>query len=590
MLPLDVQAMSAGSRDDVPDPPRRSGVIRPPSWNVAGIAKEQFQRLRPGSRVFRYAACGFLLGAALTVGGYVVDYHDLYGHLPPSLGIGVVRGLHAVSPVHYFADLFALVLALAGGVAGWLQDRVVFYSSRLEDLVEERTRDLSHLALHDALTGLANRTVLLDRMERILAAGRRRDVKVAVLHVGLDRFKKVNQGLGQLVGDRVLVEAARRLSQVVADFTAGAPGLDMTGSVFRFEGDEFVVVLEDVRSLRDATRLANKILKTHEGPIGLEVHEVKVSLSIGIAFGSARSSGAAELLRDAQTSMHRAKVQGRARVEVFDRKMLKSVQDAMHLETELFQTLEARRLHVWYQPIFDLESRRLAGFEALVRWDHPERGTIPPGQFIPLAEETGLIVRMSQQLFERAIMQLSAWMERFGGRPGVALSLNLSPKWLLHPEMESDLGALLSESGADPARIHLEITETSFIDEPRAVAEIVGRLKDWGFGIALDDFGTGYSSLSMLHELPIDTLKIDQRFVAELSEERAVAKIVRTIVDLGRALGLSVTAEGIETERQLRSLRSMGCTYGQGFLLGRPMHAEDAESLLEASSRRPVRA
>ncbi len=671
-----------------------------------------------GTRTFLYAACGLILGAALTVGGYLVDYHGLYGALPPALSPGVVQGLHDITPVHYFADLLALILAIVGGFAGWLQDRVVFYSNMLEELVGIRTKELQrseesyalavegsndgiwdwnvatdevyysprwksmtghaaveigdrpeewldlvhpddlgrvretlrgpqdgarshfqvdyrmrqadgsyrwmlargvavrdqegkptrlagsqtdihdrrrtedqlrYLAVHDKLTGLPNRALLADRMGRILDRRSSRTTKAAVLHLGIDRFKKINESFGQQIGDRLLIEVGARLGEAVGDFESAASSSSngsLTGSVFRVEGDEFVVVLEDVRSLRDATRLAEKILRSLEGPLHLEDREILLSMSIGITLGPQGNRDIEEILRDAQTAMHRAKVQGRARFEVFDREMIETVQEELHLETELFQAMEARQFQLWYQPIFALASREIVGFEALARWPHRDRGLIAPGKFIPLAEETGQIVRLSEWLFEDAFLRLNRWQEVFEDRQDLAINVNLSPKYLFHVDLENHLGSLLRKTNVNPSRIHLEITESILIDRPHAAAKILRRLKKWGFRLALDDFGTGFSSLSMLHELPFDILKIDQQFVSKLSSEPEVRKIVRTIVNLARELDLDVVAEGIETEPQMRELSSMSCDFGQGSLLGRPMTVEAAEKLIRPGGKK----
>jgi diguanylate cyclase (GGDEF)-like protein/PAS domain S-box-containing protein len=431
---------------------------------------------------------------------------------------------------------------------------------------------LRHLALHDRLTGLPNRTLLLDRLGRIVVRARSSRTRMAVLHIGMDRFKKINESLGPEVGDQVLVEVGKRFSGLAA-------------SVFRVEGDEFVIVLEEVSSLREATGLAERVLREHGAPLRLHDREVLVRFSIGITVGPQGYREPAELLRDAQTAMHRAKAQGRARFETFDREMHKSVEEDLHLQTELFQALEAGQLLLWYQPVYDLRTREIIGFEALARWKHPERGMIQPGRFIPLAEETGQIVELSRWLFESAFNCMSRWQENREHQDELSLNMNLSPKHLFHPGLERDLAALLRRTGADPSRIHLEITESSFIDNPKAAAKVLDRLKRWGFKIALDDFGTGFSSLSMLHDLPFDILKIDRSFVSKLGVEPDVHKIVRTIVGLARALDLDVVAEGVETEEQLAELRSMRCRFGQGFLLGKPMPVDEAERLISSTRR-----
>lgn len=674
-------------------------------------------RSRAGFRTLTYALCGLALGASLTVGGYLVDHFHLYGAIPWSPSLGLLRGLHEVTPVHYFADLFALILAGAGALAGWLQDKVLFYSSRMEELVAIRTRELAtseqryalaaegsndgiwdwdlsanrvhyssrwrqmigyegveigdapdawfarvhpedlgrlrealrahqeshtvgldveyrmrhadgtyrwmhargatardasgrarrtagsqtdidqrrrgedqlrHLALHDQLTGLPNRTLLLDRLNQILARARRTHAPFLVLHLGLDRFRKINESLGPLVGDRLLVDSARRLTSQLSHFLARGDAPGASGSLYRYGGDEFVLVLEDAGSVREATRLAGLILAAMEEPFRAESRDVRVSLSIGIVVGPDRHKDADGMLRDAQTAMNRAKLQGSNRFEAFDRDMQVAGRSELHLETELFNALEQHQLLLWYQPVFDLASQAVVGFEALIRWEHPSRGIISPEEFIPLAEETGLIVGMSRRLLEEVLTQQVRWDADLGAID-LVMNMNLSPKWLFHPDLESDLVELLRMTGADPSRVHLEVTETSFIDRPDAVARVLRRLKKLGFRIALDDFGTGYSSLSMLHELPFDVLKIDKRFVSKLTADPAVENIVAMILDLSRSLGLSVVAEGIETRAQLAMLRDMRCKQGQGYLLGRPMTVQAAEKILKRGLARHKR-
>ncbi|MGH9868542.1 MAG: putative bifunctional diguanylate cyclase/phosphodiesterase [Candidatus Polarisedimenticolia bacterium] len=663
-------------------------------------------------RTALYAAAGFAFGASLTACGYLFDYHHLYGELPDWPSVGLLAGLHSITPVHYFADLFALILAVAAGVTGWLQDRVLFYSSRLEDLVQERTSELSrseqrhtlalagsndgiwewdlnedrlylsprwktmlgfaeeeigdrpaewldrvhpedservregirehlaqgashlrleyrmqhrdgtwrwmlargaclrdsdgkplriagsqadihelrlneeqlrHLALHDELTDLPNRAVLMDRLERQLHRAHRTRTRIAVLHVGADRFRRINESLGSTVGDRLLRELARLLVLQVSERGASDPGLESGGTVYRFQGDEFVIVLEKMRSLRDAAGLAERILQTLGRPIQVDGHSVRFGASVGIAVGPHDSSDAASLLRDAHMAMNRAKQRGGSRVEVYDRNMHETAQAELHLETELFRALEDGQLQVWYQPVVSLRSERITGFEALVRWDHPIRGAVPPDEFIPLAEESGLIARMSRHTFRVAMMQLRRWQEMFEKRKDLAIKMNVSPRWLFDDHMESDLDHLLADTGADPSRIHLEITESCLIERPDDVAGSLHRLRARGFRIALDDFGTGYSSLSILHRLPFDLLKLDKSFISRLPRQPALETVAGSIIALARKLSMDVVAEGIETRAQLLKLRALRCGYGQGYLFGRPMRAQDAESLMRAA-------
>jgi diguanylate cyclase (GGDEF)-like protein len=543
---------------------------------------------RLGRRALAYAACGGLLGACLTVTGYLVDYSSLYGELPPSLDLELVNALHDVTPLHWFADLYALVLALAAGLAGWYQDRAQFFAGQLERRrIEEHLR---HIALHDRLTGLPSRGLLASCLEGALESARTTGKHVAVLHLGIDRFKAVNESLGVTVGDDALVCLARGLAELL-EAERGGPAEATGFLLFRVEGDEFVAVLDDVASLDEAKRVASRILAAHERPLRVQEREILLSLSIGIALGMPATAEAAELLQNARSAMKRSKALGRARFEVVEREGVREA-DSRHLETELYRALTERQIVACYQPIHELRSRRLDGFEALVRWNHPDLGSISPATFIPVAEASGLIARITRHMFRDAFERLALWQERFP-RQTIGVNVNLSPAYLYHPDLEPDLVYLLCESGADASRIHLEITESTLIDDPERAIEVLGRLKHRGFRIAVDDFGTGYSSLSMLHALPVDVLKLDHAFVAKILDDEDARQIVASIVDLAKKLELEVVGEGIESEEQLEELRGLGCRYGQGYLLGRPMDADAAEERIAtaaASSRRRARA
>jgi diguanylate cyclase (GGDEF)-like protein/PAS domain S-box-containing protein len=665
-------------------------------------------------RIVLYAMGGFLLGGCLTLGGYVVDYHNLYGRLPQSLSPGLVQGLHAITPVHYFADSFALILAAVAGLAGWFHDRTIEYSTRLEDQVRARTNELAHSrqryalaaegshdgiwdwdlvtdevhysprwksmigcvagevgsgphewldrvhpddigsvrrslaehldhrtknlqieyrlrhrdgtyrwmlaraaslrdpagrpvrlagsqadihaqrtseeelrhhALHDQLTGLPVRALLIDRLESLLQRSGRMSSRCAVMHLGVDRLRRVNESLGPGVGDDVVRELAGRLQAETARVSKDASP-PVPCSVYRFQGDEFVLIVEGAPSRGWLTGLADRLLRAVEIPLEVKGRRMRSSVSIGVALVLPGSPGVEQLLRNAQQAMKHAKLLGGGRVHFSD--LHAPTRAAVHVETELIQAIEEGHLRLWYQPIVHLRSQTIAGFEALLRWEHPSRGIIAPGDFVPLAEESGLIAAISRRCLEDVLARLKDWQERFPERKTLSVNLNISPKWLHHPRFEADLVSLLGESGVEPSRLHLEITESGFIDCSDEILDLLDRVKKRGLLIALDDFGTGYSSLSMLHRLPLDILKLDKSFVSRLISHPDVETIARTIIGLARKLRLDVVGEGIQTRAQLDRLRSLRCGYGQGFLFGRPMRAEAAERLLGMGATLPA--
>jgi PAS domain S-box-containing protein len=674
------------------------------------------------SRTLLYAAAGFALGLALTVGGYLVDYYALYQTLPEKLTYSLIQGLHQVTPVHWFSDFFAVLLGVVGGIAGRFQDRVIFYSNHLEELVAARTEDLrrseeryalaargandglwdwdldtdqvyyaprwkqnlgyrerqvgdapadwfdrvhpkdlkrvrdridNHLrganqnfsveyrmrhadgtyrwqlargmavrdektgkpyrlagsqsdiderkrmeqqlmfmALHDPLTELPNRTLFLDRLGHAFdrAVRRKSDSSLAILFVDVDRFKNINDSLGHVLGDRLLVQIAKRIRACLESFgldlSAGkemrpARGgrSDFSATFARMGGDEFTILLEDIQSLHDATKVVQKIEQEFRQAFEIEGRKLFVTLSTGIVLGPADYERHDELLRDADTAMYRAKANGRARFEIFDQEMLARVQEQLRLETDLHTALDRGEMRVVYQPIVDLETGACAGVESLGRWEHPERGWILPAEFLPLAEETGLIRDIGLWMFTEACRRVSQWRTEAGGGAW-SLGVNLSPRQLFDPKFLSEVRRVVKKTRMDPNDIYLEITESTLISDPDAMAGVLNRLKKGGFQVAIDDFGTGYSSLSLLQKLPVDILKVDQTFVARLGRGSTAIRIIETIVSLARALGLKVIAEGIETEAQLRELRNIGCRYGQGNLFSQPVEAELVETQL----------
>jgi len=441
--------------------------------------------------------------------------------------------------------------------------------------VTERTqfeRELSHQALHDQLTGLPNRTLLLDRLDHALVSSRRKDTTVAVLFMDLDRFKLLNDSFGHHAGDQLLREMARRLQERIR------PG----DTVSRFGGDEFVVLCDEVAGPLEAVVIAERVLATLNEPFALDGAEVFAGASIGVSVAAGEAATADALVRDADAAMYRAKDRGRGRVELFDDRMRAQAVQRLRTETELRRAVDGQQFVVHYQPLFQLdEPRRVVGIEALVRWDHPRLGMIPPASFIPVAEENGLIVPIGAWVLQQATMERA-------GAPiddDVVVWVNVSARELSDPALLPSVDAALQRSGLPATSLGLEITETGLMEEADVAVEVLSDLKARGVKLALDDFGTGYSSLGYLTRLPVDTLKVDRSFVNALGSDEGASAVLRAVLGLARSLSLAVVAEGVETEAQLALLREMGFTCGQGFLLARPAPAPEVWTLFPGSAR-----
>ena len=438
---------------------------------------------------------------------------------------------------------------------------------------EERLR---RGAFQDALTGLPNRALFVDRASRLLERSRRHaESRFAILALDADRFKIINESLGPQIGDAMLTALAGVLRGAVRE----------GDTVARIGGDEFGVLVEDVRDERDAIAVAQQIFAALAEPLRAQGHEVFAAVSIGVAIVGAEHAHPEDLLRDAESAMYRAKIRGRDRYELFDAAMANQAKSSLHLYTELRHAINRRQFILYYQPIVALDAGRITGLEALVRWSHPARGMVPPGEFIGVAEETGLIHALGAWVIDEACSKARWLADRFPSRH-LDMSINLSPRQLARPELVEDVQKALDRSGIQGDRLHLEITETMLMESPQVAKGRLRQLRALGVGLLIDDFGTGYSSLSALHTFPIDTLKIDQSFVARLQdEERYAAAIVEAIVTVARRLGIRVIAEGIETERQLASVREHGCHLGQGFLFARPAPLSDVAAFLATSPR-----
>jgi diguanylate cyclase (GGDEF)-like protein/PAS domain S-box-containing protein len=443
--------------------------------------------------------------------------------------------------------------------------------------------DITEGKVSDPLTNLPNRLLFLDRLGRLMRHLKRHPERTfAVLFLDLDGFKTINDSMGHFVGDQLLVGVSKRLENCLRESDTVARLTEKTFTLARMGGDEFTILLDDIKEPGDANRAAERIMKDLTAPFVAGDKEVFTSASIGIALSNPSYQHPEELMRDADTAMYRAKSLGKSRYEVFDADMRASVMARLELETDLRRALERRELRNYYQPIVALDTGEIMGFESLMRWQHPTRGMLSPEKFISLAEDTGLIRELGWWSLGEACRRLKAWKANLGPDRDLFISVNLSTKQFLQPKLVENIAAMLKDLDLSPKALKLEITESTVMDDPMAAVEMLQQMKDLGIRLAIDDFGTGYSSLSYLHRFPLDMLKIDRSFISGLSGAAQGMEIARTIMPLAKNLRLDVVAEGVETAEQVRELKKLNCKYAQGFYFSEPLAADEAEALMTA--------
>jgi diguanylate cyclase (GGDEF)-like protein len=448
----------------------------------------------------------------------------------------------------------------------------------LKTNVEKRKnseKKLIHNVCHDSLTGMPNRVFFIDHLRNsFLKSQKNTNYLFAVLFLDLDRFKIVNDSLGHLVGDKLLISAANRLKSCLRD----------DDTLARLGGDEFVILLKDINRLDDAIEIASRIQDAIAAPFNFDELEVFTSLSIGIALSDPKYQNPEDILRDADTAMYRAKElgkEGKARYAVFNEEMHRSAVKLMHLENDLRRAIERKEFNLYYQPIVCLKSGLLLGFEALIRWEHPKRGLLSPNEFIPIAEENGLIIPIGYWVISQACYQLGQWQKQYENYR-LIVSVNLSSKQFLQIDLADRILGILQKNKLSPRHLKLEITETTLMTNAESALSLFTQLKNLGIEISMDDFGTGYSSLSYLHKFPVNTLKIDQSFISNLEHGNENAKIISTILALSESLGFKAIAEGIETKQQLNVLLDLQCKYGQGYFFCEPLDKNNIEEMFLA--------
>ncbi|MFN8576988.1 MAG: bifunctional diguanylate cyclase/phosphodiesterase [Candidatus Sericytochromatia bacterium] len=441
---------------------------------------------------------------------------------------------------------------------------------------EKLLENLLYNASHDPLTGLPNRSLFLEKLEKsILNVKRKKGMTFAVLFVDIDRFKVINDSLGHSMGNSLLSEAAIKLQLC----------LRPDDIIARLGSDEFTILLENIHDSSDAINVANRIQKDLSYPFILNNQEIFASASIGITMGANNYENPEELIRDADIAMRKAKALGRARFELFDSKMKTQATEILKLEAELRYAIERNEFILYYQPIISLKTGYITGFEALIRWKHPKRGIVGSDVFIPIAEETGMIVQIGKWVLKEACKQIKEWQNKYKFSKPLTMSVNISGRQFSHPKLIDNISKIVNNSEIDPATLKLEITESTIMDNAETARKMLEDIRKLNIQLQIDDFGTGYSSLSYLHRFPVNSLKVDRSFVSRIGSNDENLEIVKTIVSLAKNLNMKAIAEGIETESQLTKLRSLDCEYGQGYFISRPVDKTTIENLLDSNPK-----
>jgi diguanylate cyclase (GGDEF)-like protein/PAS domain S-box-containing protein len=445
--------------------------------------------------------------------------------------------------------------------------------------ISERKRaeqQLEHNLFHDALTGLPNRRLFLDRLQQLFVRGRRgATAGYALLIVNIDHFKTFNETFTTAIGDQILQEIARRIGACLRDKEI-APNPALETALFRLGGDEFSILLEGINDPSDAMRIARRIQAAVADPYPIDAREVRVSISLGIALGNDTHDRPENLLKDADIALQRAKALGGSRCQVSDEAMHNQAEGRMRLESDLRTAIAERQFRIFYHPVVELASRRVVSFEALLRWEHPAQGLISPYRFLEAAEDTGLLVSIAHWLMMQTCRQLREWELNVSAGEQLGVTVNLSARQLADARLANDIQDALRETGVDPARLQLELTETVAAADPKLTVTVLSHLKHMGMGIILDDFGIGSSSLSGLRHFPVDALKIDRSLIREMQADRTVCDMVEVIIALAHKFNLRVIAEGIETARQVELLQAFGCELGQGYYFSQPLESKAA--------------
>jgi len=465
------------------------------------------------------------------------------------------------------------------------------------DITERKLWDekLARSASYDALTELPNRAHFMEHLQRTFDYGKRTPgYNYAVLFIDIDDFKKINDTMGHVIGDQVIIEAARRLAASLRRQDRGFSTTQkeedperptMQNLVARLGGDEFAILTAGMNDPADALRIAKRIQETLAVPLALNKRELTISASVGVALNSVPHSAPEDLLRNADIAMYRAKVLGKARCEVFDTEMHTRVVDRSKLEADLREAVKRQEFRLQFQPIMCLQTNRISGFEALLRWQRPGIGLVGPGEFIHVAEETGLILPIGRWLLQESCRQMKLWQVSFPSDPPLTISVNVSPKQFAQANLIYESSLALQESGLDPKSLHLEITESMAMSDSAKTSHVLSQLKSLNIGISIDDFGTGYSSLDQLRRFPVDILKIDRSFVSGMDVDNESYEIVRLVAMLAHNLDMKVIAEGVESAQHVSNLKQIGCEFGQGYFFSKPLTREDARALLESAHR-----